>query len=139
MMLPGYALAAQGTQVHVAAWPDSRGSQSSLLSRAFAFQAGAFVISAGGIWREDAVPEAFRELPASQMQAQSQIIGPQGNVIVEAETDAETIVTATVSLADVRTRKSSGDIGGHYSRPDVLQLRVSRAASMPVVFDDGEG
>jgi predicted amidohydrolase len=49
MTLPGYALAAQGTQVHVAAWPNMPTLASELLSRAYAYQAGCFVLCAGGL------------------------------------------------------------------------------------------
>ena len=64
-MLPGYALAAQGTQIHVAAWPGREPAAAPpsptplwprqlLLSRAFASQAACYVIAVGG--RRAAVP-----------------------------------------------------------------------------------
>jgi hypothetical protein len=73
MMLPGYALASQGTQIHVAAWPGRELDQAPpppvslwprqvLLSRAFASQAGAYVICTAAINRKDDYPEEYREL-----------------------------------------------------------------------------
>ena len=38
MVLPGYALMSQGTQIHIAAWPGSSTSRHQFLSRAFASQ-----------------------------------------------------------------------------------------------------
>jgi nitrilase len=137
MMLPGYALAAQGTQVHIAAWPDVPGSESELLSRAFAFQAGAFVISVGGAGSLDDVPEHFRELPAPRFTPKSQIIDPRGRVLAEACEGREEIITATVSLESVRERKSMADIAGHYARPDVFRLYVDAAPRRPAVFRAG--
>ena len=48
MVLPGYALMAQGTQVHVAAFPGYRaGTRQLVLCRAFASQAAAYVVLVG--------------------------------------------------------------------------------------------
>ena len=49
MVLPGYALIADGTQVHVAAFPGYESTRQLVLCRAFASQAAAYVVLAGGI------------------------------------------------------------------------------------------
>ena len=60
MMLPGYALAAQGTEIHVAAWPTlDNASKGELLSRAFAVQASCYVLAAGYVQTQDSLPDKY--------------------------------------------------------------------------------
>jgi hypothetical protein len=66
----------------------------------------------------------------------SRIIGPAGDVIAQAAVGEETILTASVSLEAVLQVKADIDIGGHYSRPDVLQLHVNRRTLDRVVVSD---
>jgi predicted amidohydrolase len=135
MMLPGYVLAAQGTQFHVAAWPGRESAtlqpneqaftRQLLLSCAYASQAGAYVICAAGLLGPDSVPERYRELGKSyELTGDSVIIDPRGEVIT-GPAKGETILLAKCSQAALLAAKSAIDVGGHYSRPDVFQLRVN--------------
>jgi nitrilase len=136
-VLPGYALMAQGTQIHVAAWPGTgeKLGQSPppfvpwprqlLLSRAFASQAGAYVVVASGLSSREDYPERYRELFGGGETGDSCILDPRGEVIA-GPASGETILTATVSLEAVFAAKASCDVAGHYSRPDVLQLLVNK-------------
>ena len=129
MMLPGYALVAQGTQIHVAAWPYGKAGGARLLSRALAFQGACYVIAVGAAWIEEALPQALAEIERpgfAQGEPGSCIVGPGGEILAELPTtEEETIITAEGSLDQVLQRKLDCDIAGHYSRPDVLQLHVS--------------
>lgn len=127
MLLPAYALMAQGTQIHIAAWPGLHGvSKGLLLSQAFAVQAGCYVIAVGSLRLREHVPERYRELHKNDNTGNSCIIDPQGEVIAGPVVGEEAILTAHGSLEKVLEAKSTRDIGGHYSRPDVLQLVVHR-------------
>jgi nitrilase len=135
MMLPGYALAAQGTQIHVAAWPGREPEPSPptpvvlwprqiLLSRAFASQAGAYVICAGAINRKADYPEEYRDLVIFEHEGSSCIIDPRGEIIAGPVKRDEVVLIASGSLELVRSVKAAIDIGGHYSRPDVFRFAV---------------
>ena len=124
MVLPGYALMAQGTQVHIAAWPGMKYSRHRLLSRAFASQSCAYVIDVGGILSPDRVPEAYKGLALSYP-GESCIIDPTGEVIA-GPAEGESILMADCSTEHIFAAKSICDVAGHYSRPDIFQLRVNR-------------
>lgn len=136
MVLPGYALMAQGTQVHVAAWPGMSSSRHLFLSQAFASQAAAYVVDVGAVLAPDLVPEMFKEA-ARTFPGESCIINPQGKVIA-GPAEGETILIADCSSEAVLAAKRSCDVAGHYSRPDIFQLRVNRTAYQRVV-DSQEG
>jgi predicted amidohydrolase len=138
MMLPGYALVAQGTQIHVAAWPT--GSGIAVLSQAFAKQGCCYVLSVGAASTEKDFPEGLSQLQTPEWYGQvpsSRIFGPWGSILAEAPTvDEETIITTDVTLEEVASAKRSFDIAGHYSRPDVLQLHVNRLPLASLVESD---
>jgi nitrilase len=131
MVLPGYALMAQGTQIHVAAWPGMNNSRHTFLSRAFASQAGAYVIDVGSLLSPDRVPETYREL-AENYPGESCIIDPRGEVIA-GPAEGEKILMADCSIDRIFSAKALCDVAGHYSRPDLFQLSVNRSPHRRVV------
>jgi predicted amidohydrolase len=143
MLLPGYALMAQGTQIHIATWPSSNVLSESefkglLLSRAFAVQGGCYVMVPCALLRPDDVPESYRDIVSdwwNKGESGSCIINPKGDVIAEAPVGEEMILTSTIKLDIVAHAKSIVDVGGHYSRPDVLQLHLH---GQPVHLTDVE-
>jgi predicted amidohydrolase len=136
MLLPAYALISQGTQVHIAAWPysshisDSSPVNGLLMSRAFAVQGNCFVVAVGGLIGPDDVPDSHRNLVLAREgendEGGSCIIAPSGNVIATIPPNEETILTIPVTLESVLQHNVVNDIGGHYSRPDILQLHINR-------------
>jgi predicted amidohydrolase len=134
MVLPGYALIAQGNQIHVASWPGREPPAAPqglvpmwprqlLLSRAYAAQSAAYVIAVGGMLRQEDLPKRFRELAAWDNTGDSTIIDPRGEVIA-GPAEGETILMAKGSAKNVLAAKAACDVGGHYSRPDILRLHV---------------
>jgi predicted amidohydrolase len=143
MMLPGYVLASQGTQIHVAAWPGREPPTAPpapvalwprqlLLSRAFASQAGCYVVLSGGLSGPEYMPEKYRELIPFSHTGDSYIIDPRGEVIA-GPVEGEAIVTAQGSLEAVLAAKTASDAAGHYSRPDIFRLELNRGPMSRVV------
>ena len=131
MVLPGYALMAQGTQIHVAAWPGMSNSRHMFLSRAFASQASAYVIDVGAVLFPERVSETYKDL-AGSYPGESCIIDPRGEVIA-GPAEGETILMADCSIDRIFSAKALCDVAGHYSRPDLFQLSVNRSPYCRVV------
>src|SRR5215213_5379649 len=99
MVLPGYALIADGTQIHAAAFPGYESTRQLVLCRAFASQAAAYVVVAGGIIDPDQVEDAelrdaIAMMPA--MTGDSYVIDPTAEVIAGPAV-GETLLIAEVS------------------------------------------
>jgi predicted amidohydrolase len=145
MVLPGYVLMSQGTQIHIAAWPGSEPeappapnplwARQLLLSRAFASQAASYVILVGGLLSAENVPDAYKEF-VSGFAGDSCIIDPRGELIA-GPAEGETILTANGSMEHIFAAKAACDVGGHYSRPDIFQLRVNKTPYHRVVETSG--
>ncbi|MEM9013894.1 MAG: carbon-nitrogen hydrolase family protein [Pseudomonadota bacterium] len=137
MMLPGYALAAEGTQFHAAIWPgwekaprpgEYCWARQHLLSRAFASQAAAYVVCAAGVRLAEDIPERWKPLGVWEHPGGSAIFDPRGELIAEA-TSKEEILIADADMEIVRAAKAACDIAGHYSRPDIFELSIDATRS----------
>lgn len=136
MVLPGYALIAQGVQVHAAVWPGGTFTRQEVLSRAFAMQAGAYVVMSGGLLRREDIPGEFAEIVLPQDGA-SGIIGPNGEFLAGPLLNEEGILTARGNLGTIMFEKMIADHAGHYTRPDVFEFRVNTRPRRIAEFTDG--
>lgn len=136
ILLPGFSLIAQGVQVHVAAWPgrepdvapsDPVWARQTLLSRAFASQSGAYVLAAAGLRRHGDVPERLRPLSTFEHNGRSVVIDPRGEVIA-GPAEGETLLFADLDMDLVFQAKAACDPAGHYSRPDLFEVRLKGRA-----------
>lgn len=133
-----------GETVHVAAWPTIRDSYR-VASRHYAFEGRCFVLAAGTIQhRNDLIDglmrlggdgdalDLIRAMPDGPLQhGDSLIVGPDGVVLAEAGSDPQLLV-ATLDLGQRDAELAALDVDGHYSRPDVFELIVDRAAKVGV-------
>lgn len=66
----------------------------------------------------------------------SAIAAPDGSWVVAPVEDREGLVVADIDLGRVRQERQNFDPTGHYSRPDVFEVRVDRRRREAAVFSD---
>ena len=136
MPLPRHVLHASGEEVHVAAWPHGK-EHHQLASRHYAFEGRAFVLAAAQYLRKADLPpdfelaSDFRDAGEELLAGGSAIIGPDGKYVVEPVFGREELLVADLDLDRVLEEKLALDVTGHYSRPDLFDVRVRRERLKP--------
>lgn len=134
MPLARQALHSEHEQIHVAAWPDTP-ELHELAARTYAREGSCFVVSAAVYLTTDDVPAELRdpyrtgvgpEAPADGIlfDGGSSIAAPDGSWLVEPVRGAAQLVIAEIDLGAVDEAHADLDVAGHYSRPDILTLRI---------------
>ena len=133
MPLARQALHDSGEDLHVAVWPNVH-EMLQVASRHYAFEGRCFVLAAGSLLRAAHLPTELEPHPdrvtsPSQfvLRGGSAIIAPNGAYVAGPIFDAPCILTADLDLTQSREELMSLDVAGHYSRPDALELKITRA------------
>jgi predicted amidohydrolase len=133
MPLARQALHESGEDIHAALWPTVL-DRHQLASRQYAFEGRCFVLAAGSLMRASALPAGLPPHPDRVsapeqwvLRGGSAIIAPDGEYVLQPVFDKPAMLVADLDLARVREESMTLDVGGHYARPDCLELRVHRS------------
>ncbi len=142
MPLSRAALYAQGENLHIAVWPGSKRNTIDI-TRHIAKESRSYVISASGLMRKEDIPlstphyeEIIKSCPDVMANGGSCLAGPDGNWVIEPVTDREALLIAIIDHKEVRRERHNFDPCGHYSRPDVTQLKVNRKRQSLIDFEE---
>ena len=143
-----FALAAQGTQIHVASWPNHfsqhrMGDVIAFTSRSLAYKCGCFVLNAVGT-----ISDRMREILPYRDEDRAFLADPEnggGACIIGANAMIlagpmsgvqEGILSADINLEDCLRAKAIHDYTGHYNRADIFRLTVNTA--VPSIYETVE-
>ena len=132
MPLSRAALYAQGEDLHVAVWPGSTRNTRDI-TRFIAVEARSYVVSVSGLMRRCDIGSAsgWRDImrsasPEILADGGSCIAGPDGQWVVQPMPSEERLEVAVLDHRQVLKERHNFDPAGHYARPDVTRLEVSR-------------
>jgi nitrilase len=136
------AMYAQGIEIYCAPTADDRPTWVPSMIH-IALEGRVFVLSACQAITVGAYPDWYQaelgEDPGSYlMRGGSAIVGPDGVVLAGPVFDEETVLFGEVDLSAIARGHLDMDAVGHYSRPDLFELRVNTRRQSPVVFSDVE-
>jgi nitrilase len=143
MPLARYALYAQGIDVYVASTWDE-GPVWLATMQHIAAEGRCWVIGSGSCLHGSDIPAAFpfrsEVYPEDTWinSGDSVVVAPGGKIVAGPLHEEKGILYADCNPADSATARRTLDAAGHYSRPDVFDLRVNRRPNRPVEFD-GDG
>jgi nitrilase len=138
------AMYAQGVEIYCAPTADDRPTWMSSMTH-IALEGRVFVLTACQAIRAGAFPDWYQEeigagvggSDSYLMRGGSAIVAPDGAVLAGPVFEDEAILYAEIDLAEIARGHLDMDAVGHYSRPDIFELRVDTARRSPVVFFDG--
>lgn len=133
-----YALVAQGEEIHVANWPGGLPWINGIIDAAirhYAFEAQAFVVNSTAILTEEIIRALGRGGSVERLKpggGYSAILAPSGKFLAGPVEDKETILYADLDFDAIADLKMIVDSAGHYARPDVARLLLSRIPQTPL-------
>lgn len=129
MPLARQVLHDSGEDIHIAAWPQVK-EMNLIASRHYAFEGRCFVIACGAVMRASELPselkpiESLKRSPDSLvLNGGSAIIAPDGSLLAGPVFNEEAILTADLDLSRIAEENLALDVTGHYSRPDIFELK----------------
>jgi predicted amidohydrolase len=143
MPLARTALYAQGEDLHVANWPGSHRNTHDITPM-MAKEGRSFVISVSGLMRPQDFPENSPYYDQLMAQCSDKFLAdggsclcaPDGHFMIEPQVGEEALYTAVIDHQKVFEERQNFDAVGHYSRPDVLQLKLNRSRLNNVSIKD---
>jgi nitrilase len=142
MPLPRVALYGQGEDLHIAIWPGGVHNTQDI-TRFIAMESRSYVASVSGFMTANDFPKdtphlssIVRDSTEILANGGSCIAGPDGKWVIEPVVGSEKLIVATLDHKCVRQERQNFDPSGHYSRPDVTQLKINRQRQSTVSFDE---
>jgi nitrilase len=142
MPLTRAALYGQGEDLHIACWPGNMRNTEDL-TPVLAKEGRSYCVSVGSVMTPDRVKDdtpfaeeiraSLGDMPAD---GGSCVAAPDGNWVLPPLKAETGIRYCELDPEKVRQERQNFDPAGHYSRPDVTQLRVNRQRQSTLRFDD---
>jgi nitrilase len=141
MPLSRYALYAQGVEIYIAPTYDSGDAWIGTMQH-IAREGRCWVVGSGFVMRASDIPDDFPDKdelypdPDAWINpGDSLVIGPDGKTVAGPLRQEIGVVYADIDLSAIGVARRSLDVAGHYSRPDIFELRVNRKAQKPIALD----
>lgn len=136
------ALYGQGEDFHVCLFPGGIHNTHDI-TRFIAKESRSFVASVSCVMRKEDFPKdtihldkITKDAPDVLSTGGTCLAAPDGEWLIEPLETVEKLIVAEIDHRRVREERQNLDVAGHYSRPDVLQLKVSRERQKIVIIND---